>query len=71
MDVDALRTIARTKEILASRAIRLAEASAATAYTLPPATVISRASSDSTGLTRGQECSGLQTARRGCPFRGH
>jgi hypothetical protein len=71
MDVDALRTIARTKEILASRAIRLAEASAATTYTLPPATVISHASSDSTGLTRGQECSGLQTARRGCPFRGH
>jgi hypothetical protein len=71
MDVDALRTIARTKEILASRAIRWAEASAATTYTLPPATVISRASSDSAGLTRGPERSGLQTARRGRPFRGH
>jgi hypothetical protein len=71
MDVDTLRTITRTKEILASRALRLAEASAATTYTLPPATVISRASSDGTSSARGQERSGLQTARRGRPFHGH
>jgi hypothetical protein len=74
MDVDALRSqaiLARTREILASRTIRLAETSAATAYALPPAPVISRASSDGTGSTRGQERSGLQTARRGHPFCGH
>jgi hypothetical protein len=74
MDVDALRSqaiLARTREILASRTICLAETSAATAYALPPAPVISRVSSDSTGSTRRQERSGLQTAHRGRPFRGH
>ena len=70
MDVDALR-IARAREHLANCTIRLAEASAATAYALPPAPVISHASSDSTGSTRGWERSGLQMAHRGCPFHGH